>query len=113
MSKMSELSQVLDEMVSCGENLIQAANITVKAIMIQQPMKHYLALKGKRELQDIVRLYISVPHILTAALTLTLKMHGNTAVLQWTGTVCRLLPTFISRSLWTILFPKSVKLQSS
>lgn len=25
MSKMSELSQVLDEMVSCGENLIQAA----------------------------------------------------------------------------------------
>ena len=48
--------------------------------MIQQPMKHYLALKGKRELQDIVRLYISVPHILTAALTPTLKMHGNTAV---------------------------------
>jgi len=25
MSKMSELSQVIDEMVSCGENLIQAA----------------------------------------------------------------------------------------
>lgn len=25
MSKMSELSQILDEMVSCGENLIQAA----------------------------------------------------------------------------------------
>lgn len=25
MSKMNELSQVLDEMVSCGENLIQAA----------------------------------------------------------------------------------------
>ena len=37
--------------------------------MIQQPMKHYLALKGKRELQDIVRSYISVPHILTAAVT--------------------------------------------
>ena len=25
MSKMSKLSQILDEMVSCGENLIQAA----------------------------------------------------------------------------------------
>lgn len=31
MSKMSELSQVLDEMVSCGENLIQAAK-TLKDI---------------------------------------------------------------------------------
>ena len=39
--------------------------------------------------------------------------HVNTAVLQWAGTVCRLLPTFILRSLWTILFPKSVKLQYS
>ena len=81
--------------------------------MIQQPMKHYLALKGKRELQDIVRLYISVPHILTAALTLTLKMHGNTAVLPWTSIISRSPRTSILPSLWTILFLKSVKLQSS
>ena len=75
-----------------------ASKYNSEGYYVQQPMKHYLALKGKRELQDIVRLYISAHHILTAALTLTLKMHGNTAVLQWTGTVCRLLPTFISRS---------------
>ena len=55
MSKMSELSQVLDEMVACGEGMIKAAN-AIKEIKVnpQDDGKNYIVTSGLRTGDRIV-----------------------------------------------------------
>ena len=48
MSKMSELSQVLDEMVSCGENLIQAAKALKDIFSSTEEEKKSVSLEDDR-----------------------------------------------------------------
>lgn len=48
MSKMSELSQVLDEMVSCGENLIQAAKALKDIFSSTEEEKKSVSLENVR-----------------------------------------------------------------
>lgn len=48
MSKMSELSQVLDEMVSCGENLIQAAKALKDILSSTEEEKKSVSLEDVR-----------------------------------------------------------------
>ena len=48
MSKMSELSQVLDEMVSCGENLIQAAKALKNIFSSTEEEKKSVSLEDVR-----------------------------------------------------------------
>ena len=58
MSKMSELSQVLDEMVSCGENLIQAAKAEKKSVSLED-VRAVLAEKSRRGFTEEVKEIIS------------------------------------------------------
>lgn len=68
MSKMSELSQVLDEMVSCGENLIQAAKALKdifssteeeKKSVSLEDVRAVLAEKSRRDFTEEVKEIIS------------------------------------------------------
>lgn len=44
MSKMSELSQVLDEMIACGEGMIKAAKVL--QMMYELPNKDQISAQG-------------------------------------------------------------------
>ena len=68
MSKMSELSQILDEMVSCGENLIQTAKALKdifssteeeKKSVSLEDVRAVLAEKSRRGFTDEVKEIIS------------------------------------------------------
>lgn len=68
MSKMNELSQVLDEMVSCGENLIQAAKALKdifssteeeKKSVSLEDVRAFLAEKSRRGFTEEVKEIIS------------------------------------------------------
>ena len=58
MSKMSELSQVLDEMIACGEGMIKAAQILKEILTLKKAKKKEEKAAAKKAANDKTKTYL-------------------------------------------------------